>query len=114
MGPCVPASASCSSCKTEQGALFLPRMPTSLSGMPIAPPVSHQQLLDCTQETGKLSNMDRLTAGMGAGVSEAVLIVTPFEVVKTRLQQQRGNTNLKYKGEGVVYGWQVWESVQFV
>ncbi|GAB4821622.1 hypothetical protein N2152v2_008668 [Parachlorella kessleri] len=50
------------------------------------------------KETGKLSNVDRLTAGLGAGVSEAVLIVTPFEVVKTRLQQQRGNTNLKYKG----------------
>lgn len=37
-------------------------------------------------------------AGLGAGITEAVLIVTPFEVVKTRLQQQRGTTNLKYTG----------------
>ncbi len=38
-------------------------------------------------------------AGMSAGVVEAVLIVTPFEVVKTRLQQQEGRgANLKYKG----------------
>lgn len=37
-------------------------------------------------------------AGLGAGVTEAVLIVTPFEVIKTRLQQQIGITNLKYSG----------------
>jgi len=37
-------------------------------------------------------------AGLGAGITEAVLIVTPFEVIKTRLQQQRGLTNLKYEG----------------
>ena len=30
------------------------------------------------------------TAGLGAGVTEAVLVVTPFEVVKIRLQQQVG------------------------
>ncbi|PSC74855.1 Isocitrate lyase [Micractinium conductrix] len=49
---------------------------------------------------GKLSQGARLGAGLGAGVSEALLIVTPFEVVKTRLQQQRGNDRalLKYKG----------------
>jgi solute carrier family 25 citrate transporter 1 len=38
------------------------------------------------------------TAGLAAGLTEAVLIVTPFEVVKTRLQKQRGLTNLKYTG----------------
>ena len=38
------------------------------------------------------------TAGLSAGLIEAVLIVTPFEVVKTRLQAQKGNTNLKYRG----------------
>ena len=31
-----------------------------------------------------------LAAGIMAGSTEAVLIVTPFEVVKTRLQQQKG------------------------
>ena len=41
-------------------------------------------------QEGKLSSAARLTAGLGAGVSEALLIVTPFEVVKTRLQQQKG------------------------
>ncbi|RMZ52788.1 hypothetical protein APUTEX25_000907 [Auxenochlorella protothecoides] len=49
---------------------------------------------------GRLTNTSRLLAGLGAGVSEAMLIVTPFEVVKTRLQQQRGTDKalLKYKG----------------
>lgn len=39
-------------------------------------------------------------AGLGAGVSEAILIVTPFEVVKTRLQMQKGfdASKLRYKG----------------
>jgi solute carrier family 25 citrate transporter 1 len=27
-------------------------------------------------------------AGLGSGITEAVLIVTPFELIKTRLQQQ--------------------------
>ncbi|KAG0584348.1 hypothetical protein KC19_3G204800 [Ceratodon purpureus] len=51
-------------------------------------------------ETGKLSTAGRLGAGFGAGVLEAVVIVTPFEVVKIRLQQQRGlgRELLKYKG----------------
>jgi solute carrier family 25 citrate transporter 1 len=51
-------------------------------------------------ETGKLSTAGRFTAGFGAGVLEAVVVVTPFEVVKIRLQQQRGvgRELLKYKG----------------
>ncbi|XP_059427935.1 mitochondrial succinate-fumarate transporter 1 [Corylus avellana] len=50
--------------------------------------------------TGKLSNQARLLSGFGAGVLEALVIVTPFEVVKIRLQQQRGLSPelLKYKG----------------
>lgn len=49
---------------------------------------------------GKLSQGARLGAGLGAGVSEALLIVTPFEVVKTRMQQQKGTDKalLKYRG----------------
>ncbi|XP_057867567.2 mitochondrial succinate-fumarate transporter 1 [Cryptomeria japonica] len=51
-------------------------------------------------QTGKLSNASRMMAGFGAGVLEALVIVTPFEVVKIRLQQQRGLASelLKYKG----------------
>ncbi|CAO2820134.1 mitochondrial succinate-fumarate transporter 1 [Amaranthus tricolor] len=51
-------------------------------------------------ETGKLSHQARLFSGFGAGVLEALVIVTPFEVVKIRLQQQRGLSPelLKYKG----------------
>lgn len=51
-------------------------------------------------ETGKISNHGRFLSGFGAGVLEALVIVTPFEVVKIRLQQQRGLSPelLKYKG----------------
>ncbi|KAJ8753859.1 hypothetical protein K2173_000113 [Erythroxylum novogranatense] len=51
-------------------------------------------------ETGKLSNRGRALSGFGAGVLEALVIVTPFEVVKIRLQQQKGLSPelLKYKG----------------
>ncbi|BBH06295.1 Mitochondrial substrate carrier family protein [Prunus dulcis] len=51
-------------------------------------------------ETGKVSNHGRLISGFGAGVLEALVIVTPFEVVKIRLQQQKGLSHdlLKYKG----------------
>ncbi|KAL1308238.1 hypothetical protein HN51_050169 [Arachis hypogaea] len=51
-------------------------------------------------KSGKISNQGRLLSGFGAGVLEALAIVTPFEVVKIRLQQQRGLSPelLKYKG----------------
>ncbi|XP_050383476.1 mitochondrial succinate-fumarate transporter 1 [Argentina anserina] len=51
-------------------------------------------------KTGKVSNHGRFISGFGAGVLEALVIVTPFEVVKIRLQQQRGLSHdlLKYKG----------------
>lgn len=55
----------------------------------------YQNLL--RDEQGKLDTKRRLAAGAAAGVTEAVCIVTPFEVVKIRLQQQRGTVNLKYK-----------------
>jgi len=37
-------------------------------------------------------------AGLAVGCIEATLIVTPFEVIKTRLQKQKGKVDLKYKG----------------
>eukprot|EP00299_Pterocystis_sp_00344_P012629 c608_g1_i1.p1 GENE.c608_g1_i1~~c608_g1_i1.p1 ORF type:complete len:293 (-),score=51.04 c608_g1_i1:61-939(-) len=51
-------------------------------------------------KNGKVSNVGGFAAGLGAGMTEAVLIVTPFEVLKTRLQQQKGTdkATLKYKG----------------
>ncbi|GMH10213.1 hypothetical protein Nepgr_012054 [Nepenthes gracilis] len=51
-------------------------------------------------KTGMLTNQARLISGFGAGALEALVIVTPFEVVKIRLQQQRGLSPelLKYKG----------------
>ncbi|KAL7599705.1 mitochondrial succinate-fumarate transporter 1 [Lactuca sativa] len=50
--------------------------------------------------TGKISDGGRFLSGFGAGVIEALVIVTPFEVVKIRLQQQKGLSQelLKYKG----------------
>lgn len=52
------------------------------------------------RKDGTLSPISRFISGFGAGVCEAVLIVTPFEVVKIRLQQQRGAdiSNLRYHG----------------
>jgi solute carrier family 25 citrate transporter 1 len=44
--------------------------------------------------------LTNFVAGMLAGVTEAILIVTPFEVVKIRLQAQLGldKAQLKYRG----------------
>lgn len=49
---------------------------------------------------GKLDTTRRVLAGLAAGVTEALVIVTPFEVVKIRLQGQVGldPSQLKYKG----------------
>ncbi|KAL5710138.1 Mitochondrial succinate-fumarate transporter [Ranunculus cassubicifolius] len=51
-------------------------------------------------QTGAITNQGRFISGFGAGVLEALVIVTPFEVVKIRLQQQKGLSHelLKYKG----------------
>eukprot|EP00879_Flechtneria_rotunda_P020846 GHRR01021947.1.p1 GENE.GHRR01021947.1~~GHRR01021947.1.p1 ORF type:complete len:299 (+),score=74.35 GHRR01021947.1:451-1347(+) len=48
----------------------------------------YQSLL--RDKDGRLNDGSRLAAGLAAGVTEAVVIVTPFEVVKIRLQQQKG------------------------
>lgn len=52
---------------------------------------------------GRLTSSSRLLAGLGAGVSEALLIVTPFEVVKTRLQQQKGVDRSAFKYHGPIH-----------
>ena len=52
------------------------------------------------KEGGVTSPMRNMFAGLISGLVEAVLVVTPFEVIKTRLQQQHGldKALLKYKG----------------
>jgi len=59
-------------------------------------PFSPQGLL--RDHNGHLSDGRRMAAGFAAGITEALLIVTPFEVVKIRLQQQKGlaYSQLKY------------------
>lgn len=61
---------------------------------------SHYEDMLRDKDTGKLSQWGRMGAGAMAGVTEALVVVTPFEVVKIRLQQQKGmaKDQLKYKG----------------
>jgi len=49
-------------------------------------------------KTTASSNGQNFIAGLAVGCIEATMIVTPFEVIKTRLQKQKGNVDLKYKG----------------
>lgn len=64
-------------------------------------PLSTQRLIRdcCWTQNGYLAENRRMAAGFAAGVTEALVVVTPFEVVKIRLQQQKGLTKelLKYK-----------------
>ncbi|CAG8485038.1 11283_t:CDS:2 [Ambispora gerdemannii] len=41
------------------------------------------------KETGKVSTAATFFAGLGAGITEAVMVVTPMDVIKIRLQAQR-------------------------
>ncbi|OJD16168.1 hypothetical protein AJ78_03657 [Emergomyces pasteurianus Ep9510] len=43
----------------------------------------------CNKETGQLSGSANMLAGLAAGVTEAVAVVTPMEVIKIRLQAQQ-------------------------
>jgi len=53
-------------------------------------------------ENGNTTFFQNLFCGMSAGTIEALMIVTPFEVVKTRLQSQQGSLmpgkKAKYRG----------------
>lgn len=42
-----------------------------------------------TDADGKVSGKGTFLAGLGAGATEAVAVVTPMEVVKIRLQAQQ-------------------------
>jgi len=52
-----------------------------------------------SNQASKPSKTTTFLAGLSAGAIEAIMIVTPFEVVKTRLQKQKGTNKaqLKYK-----------------
>ncbi|KAJ3034212.1 hypothetical protein HDV00_005259 [Rhizophlyctis rosea] len=49
-------------------------------------------------EEGKLSSQRMMLAGLGAGVTEAVLVVTPTETIKTKLIHDQNQPNPKYCG----------------
>lgn len=49
-------------------------------------------------ENGQLSTSGKLLAGLGAGVCEAVLAVTPMETIKVKFINDRRSANPQYKG----------------
>ena len=49
-------------------------------------------------ERGNLSPGARLLCGLGAGVSEAILAVTPMETVKVKFISDQRSANPQYKG----------------
>merc|ERR1712151_800415 len=56
------------------------------------------------EKTGKLSPMNNVICGMGAGICEAVCAVTPVETVKTRVTDdlRRGTGNYKGSTDAIV------------
>jgi len=54
-----------------------------------------KQMVD---EKGNLSPVSRLLCGLGAGVSEAILAVTPMETVKVKFINDQRSANPKFKG----------------
>lgn len=49
-------------------------------------------------KNGQLSTSGKLLAGLGAGVCEAVLAVTPMETVKVKFINDQRSANPKFKG----------------
>ncbi|KAI8137348.1 mitochondrial carrier domain-containing protein [Fennellomyces sp. T-0311] len=47
---------------------------------------------------GKLSSFRSMLAGLGAGMTEAALVVTPSETIKTKLIHDRNSQTPRYKG----------------
>ena len=47
---------------------------------------------------GNLSPLQRLLCGMGAGVSEAILAVTPMETVKVKFINDQRSATPRFKG----------------
>lgn len=51
-----------------------------------------------SDSNGQLSASGKLLAGLGAGVCEAVVAVTPMETVKVKFINDQRSANPKYKG----------------
>lgn len=49
-------------------------------------------------ENGKLTQIQTLGSGLGAGVAEAVLIVCPMETIKVKFIHDQTQANPKFKG----------------
>lgn len=49
-------------------------------------------------DTGNLSGSGKLLAGLGAGVCEAVVAVTPMETIKVKFINDQRSANPQYKG----------------
>ncbi len=49
-------------------------------------------------EKGNLAPVNRLLCGLGAGVSEAILVVTPMETLKVKFINDQRSANPKYRG----------------
>ena len=49
-------------------------------------------------ENGKLTQVQTLLSGLGAGVMEAVVIVCPMETVKVKFIHDQTQPNPRYKG----------------
>ena len=49
-------------------------------------------------KNANLSPVDRLLCGLGAGVAEAILVVTPMETVKVKFINDRRSENPRFKG----------------
>ena len=49
-------------------------------------------------EKGNLTKGQTLLAGLGAGVSEAILVVCPMETVKVKFIHDQTQPNPKYRG----------------
>lgn len=52
----------------------------------------------CVDEKGNLSPSKRLTCGLGAGVAEAILAVTPMETLKVKFINDQASAQPKYRG----------------
>ncbi|GAA5803940.1 mitochondrial carrier domain-containing protein [Helicostylum pulchrum] len=49
-------------------------------------------------EDGKLSGMRSMLAGLGAGMTEAALVVTPSETIKTKMIHDKNSPSPRYRG----------------
>lgn len=49
-------------------------------------------------EDGKLSPQNRMLAGLGAGVTEALFVVTPMETVKVKFINDQRSAQPRFRG----------------